>query len=131
MKRIHVDVPEQPPVGSVVLGADGRAYQHREQHRWHAAGAGGLGSGHDWARLLVLQRDLVLLYVPSDGDSTEHQPQADDDPQVLIEWDRENNRWIRLQDGWWRVEDDPLAPRYRTRQDLAAGRGPMRTARPS
>jgi hypothetical protein len=120
-RRITLDIPEQPPIGSIVMNAAGVAYQHRHDGVWCPAVT---GSGIAWAELIAAHLQLDLIHTPGDEP---HQPQADDDPAVHIVWDRYDHRWVRLDDGWHPVLDDVAD----TRQQLAETRGPLRdTAEP-
>lgn len=64
LPRIALDVPEQPPVGSIVLGEQGVAWQRRGDG-WFAAGPVQL-VGTSWANLLIAMGSVEVLHVPTD-----------------------------------------------------------------
>lgn len=61
MEIYAIDIPNEPPVGSVVVGASGIAYQHTDRVRWFAADE--YSGQRSWKDLLVKDQPLRLVYM--------------------------------------------------------------------
>jgi len=69
MERISVDVPEQPPIGSVVVDSCGTAWQRRRplfstSDGWFPAQCSGQLNQLHWAHLLTAHGPLDLVHRP-------------------------------------------------------------------
>lgn len=62
MERIHVDVPEQPPVGSVVLDRTGNAWQRLDEHAVQPWTTTASGTWLSWAEVLVSRGPLDVVH---------------------------------------------------------------------
>lgn len=62
LERIQVDVPDQPPIGSVVLDRTGTAWQRRTENDpapWTSTGS---GTWLSWPELLITLGPLDVLH---------------------------------------------------------------------